>query len=113
MYLSFDDSAGLGDWYVDETILPDGLGPVTELVADKGMSFGLWIEPEMVNPDSDLYRNHPDWVLDATPPTLKIACRSAAAATHVRFLAPELLEQLSQLPQYARIENVSVRVIDN
>ena len=52
-------------------------------------------------------------VLDATPPTLKIACRNAAAATRVRFLAPELLEQLSQLPQYARIESVSVRVVDN
>ena len=58
-----DDSAGLGDWYVDEDVWPDGLHPLTSDVVDRGMVFGLWVEPEMVNPDSDLYRAHPDWVL--------------------------------------------------
>jgi alpha-galactosidase len=58
-----DDTAGLGDWYVDETVWPDGLTPLIEHVTGLGMRFGLWVEPEMVNEDSDLYRAHPDWVL--------------------------------------------------
>lgn len=58
-----DDSAGLGDWYVDESVWPDGLEPIIEHVTALGMEFGLWFEPEMVNPDSDLYRAHPDWAL--------------------------------------------------
>ena len=58
-----DDSAGLGDWYVDEGVWPQGLHPLVDAVRDLGMDFGLWVEPEMVNPDSDLARAHPDWVL--------------------------------------------------
>lgn len=57
------DNAGLGDWYVDETIYPDGLHPVVSHVRKHGLQFGLWFEPEMVNPDSDLYREHPEWAL--------------------------------------------------
>jgi alpha-galactosidase len=56
------DRAGLGDWTVNREKFPRGLGPLIEGVNDLGMRFGLWIEPEMVNPDSDLYRAHPDWV---------------------------------------------------
>lgn len=62
-----DDTAGLGDWRVDPAIYPDGLDPLVARVTTLGMEFGLWVEPEMVNPDSDLYRAHPDWAL-ATPP---------------------------------------------
>ncbi|GAB7191605.1 alpha-galactosidase [Kineococcus sp. NUM-3379] len=58
-----DDTAGLGDWYVDEDVWPQGLHPLVEHVRGLGLEFGLWVEPEMVNPDSDLYRAHPDWVL--------------------------------------------------
>ncbi|KZE92026.1 Alpha-galactosidase [Agromyces sp. NDB4Y10] len=58
-----DDTAGLGDWWVDETVWPDGLGPLIETVTSLGMEFGLWVEPEMVNLDSELARNHPDWIL--------------------------------------------------
>ncbi|KAB8195247.1 alpha-galactosidase [Nonomuraea phyllanthi] len=57
------DRAGLGDWYVDEGVWPDGLHPLAEHVRKLGMQFGLWFEPEMVNPDSDLLRAHPDWIL--------------------------------------------------
>jgi len=57
------DNAGLGDWYVDETVYPNGLQPIVDRVRQHGMQFGLWFEPEMVNPDSDLYRAHPDWAL--------------------------------------------------
>jgi alpha-galactosidase len=58
-----DDSSGLGDWYVDEKAWPDGLHPLVDHVHELGMEFGLWVEPEMVNPDSDLARAHPDWIL--------------------------------------------------
>ncbi len=66
-----DDTAGLGDWYVSPDMWPDGLDPLISHVRALGMEFGLWVEPEMVNPDSDLYRAHPDWVLrvgDRLPP---------------------------------------------
>ncbi|MGW7354651.1 alpha-galactosidase [Streptomyces sp. NPDC054784] len=66
-----NDRTGLGDWYVDEDAHPDGLGPLIDHVRGLGMEFGLWVEPEMVNPDSDLCRAHPDWLLadpDRPPP---------------------------------------------
>lgn len=58
-----DARRALGDWTPDEAKYPDGLGPLIAHVQRLGMDFGLWVEPEMVNPDSDLYRAHPDWVL--------------------------------------------------
>jgi len=58
-----NDKAGLGDWWPDEQKFPRGLTPLIEQVNAMGMDFGLWIEPEMVNPDSDLYRAHPEWVI--------------------------------------------------
>jgi alpha-galactosidase len=58
-----DDRAGLGDWTVDAEVWPDGLHPIVDKVRSLGMQFGLWFEPEMVNPDSDLARDHPDWLL--------------------------------------------------
>ena len=58
-----NDETSLGDWTVDPTQFPNGLGPLIDAVHGLGMSFGLWVEPEMVSPDSDLYRAHPDWVL--------------------------------------------------
>ncbi len=58
-----DDSRALGDWQVDDRKYPDGLDPLIDHVRGLGMGFGLWLEPEMVNSDSDLYRARPDWVL--------------------------------------------------
>ena len=58
-----DDNAGLGDYTVNKKKLPDGLSGLADKIGRLGMSFGLWFEPEAVNPDSDLYRAHPDWVL--------------------------------------------------
>ncbi len=58
-----DDNTGLGDWFVNEKKLPGGLQPLIERVNALGMKFGLWVEPEMVSEDSDLYRAHPDWAL--------------------------------------------------
>ncbi|MEO6988960.1 MAG: alpha-galactosidase, partial [Aquihabitans sp.] len=58
-----DDTQGLGDWAVDRSKLPDGLGPLIDHTLDRGLRFGLWVEPEMVNPRSELYEAHPDWVV--------------------------------------------------
>ncbi len=57
------DDAGLGDWWPDPKKFPDGLAPLIARVNALGMDFGLWLEPEMVSPNSDLYRAHPDWVI--------------------------------------------------
>lgn len=56
-----DDHAGLGDWFVNTEKFPNGLGELIDRVNALGMDFGLWVEPEMVNPDSDLFRAHPEW----------------------------------------------------
>src|SRR5699024_10642408 len=57
------DRAGLGDWVVNRDRLPDGIPGLASRIREMGMKFGIWIEPEMVNKDSDLYREHPDWSL--------------------------------------------------
>lgn len=60
-----DDRSGLGDWVVSPDVWPDGLHPLVERVRALGMQFGLWFEPEMVNPDSEVARAHPEWILSA------------------------------------------------
>lgn len=60
-----DDTSSLGDWYQHKTKFPSGLANFVSRVKAKGIKFGIWIEPEMVNPDSELYRAHPDWVMVA------------------------------------------------
>ena len=57
------DNAGLGDWEVNEKKLPNGIGTLVEAAKENNVKFGIWIEPEMVNPKSDLYNEHPDWVI--------------------------------------------------
>lgn len=69
-----NDRAGLGDWVVDRQVWPDGLHPLVNRVRELGMEFGLWVEPEMVNPDSDLARAHPEWIL-ATAGGLPVSWR--------------------------------------
>ena len=58
-----DDNSGLGDWYVNEKKLGETLGGLVKRVNDLGVKFGIWVEPEMISEDSDLYREHPDWAL--------------------------------------------------
>ncbi|MCI1787619.1 MAG: alpha-galactosidase [Actinomyces sp.] len=60
-----NDRAGLGDWTVDPQVWPQGLHPLVDRVRALGMQFGLWVEPEMINVDSDLARAHPEWILRA------------------------------------------------
>ncbi len=66
-----NDKAGLGDYTVNKKKLPEGLEGLSKHLRDKGLEFGLWFEPESVNPDSDLHRAHPDWALtDSFEPVL-------------------------------------------
>lgn len=62
-YPRSNDRAGLGDWQETKTKLPHGLGYLVQQAEAKGIKFGIWIEPEMVNPKSELYEKHPDWIL--------------------------------------------------
>jgi alpha-galactosidase len=100
------DDAGLGDWYVDEAVWPNGLHPLAERVRKHGMQFGLWFEPEMVNPDSDLARAHPDWFL-ADPARLPQEQRNQQVLDVAR---PEafayLLERIGELVAEYRIDYI-------
>jgi alpha-galactosidase len=58
-----DDKNGLGDWQEDKTKLPSGIGYLVKQAESKGIKFGIWLEPEMVNPKSELYEKHPEWIL--------------------------------------------------
>ena len=95
-----DDTAGLGDWTVDEQVWPQGLHPLVEHVHGLGMDFGLWVEPEMVNEDSDLVRAHPDWLLRGRrelPPPWRhqqvLDLQHPDAFAHVRDALLALLEE--------------------
>ena len=92
-----DDTAGLGDWTCDPVKYPNGLKPLAEKVSALGMEFGLWVEPEMVNPDSDLYRAHPEWALH-------LAGRAQPAARHQLVLNMALPEVRDYL--FGALDNV-------
>jgi len=99
-----DDHAGLGDWYVDESVWPHGLHPLVEHVHSLNMQFGLWFEPEMVNPDSDLARAHPDWIL-AAPGRLPAESRRQQVLSLTRpQIYRYLLERLDSLVKEYRID---------
>jgi alpha-galactosidase len=90
-----DDHAGLGDWRVDEQVWPGGLHRLADYVRARGMQFGLWFEPEMVNPDSDLYRAHPDWILSAGGRRPPLARNQLVLDLTRPEVAGYLLEQIS------------------
>ncbi len=60
-----DDTSSLGDWFTNESKLPNGIAATAKAIRETGMKFGLWFEPEMCNEDSDLYREHKDWVIES------------------------------------------------
>ena len=101
-----DDRRGLGDWTVNEKKLPGGLTRLSEEIHARGMSFGLWIEPEMVNEDSDLYRAHPDWAL-RDPGRKPVMSRSQLVLDLSREDVQDyLFEAISALLRGARIEYI-------
>lgn len=92
-----NDEAGLGDWTVDPSIYPEGLKPVVDHVQSLGMEFGLWVEPEMVNIDSDLYREHSDWILGG-PPDAQVPFRNQFVLDMARKeVADNIFKQLDDL----------------
>jgi alpha-galactosidase len=96
-----DDKRALGDWTVDERSWPEGLTPLVDRVTASGMQFGLWVEPEMVSLDSDLAREHPEWILrDDNRPLPKswrnqlvLDLDNPAAREHVRDAIGALLDE--------------------
>ena len=84
------DRRGLGDWFVDPVTWPEGLGPLVRHVRELGMQFGLWVEPEMANPDSELLRRHPDWVLGTPGRQLRTARHQVA----IDLARPEVADYL-------------------
>lgn len=97
-----DDSAGLGDWTADPVKYPEGLRPLADRIVALGMEFGLWVEPEMVNPDSELYRAHPEWALSLPgrePPTARHQLVLDLSQGEVRdYLFDALDALLAELP---------------
>lgn len=92
-----DDRHGLGDWEVSPEVHPEGLAPLFDDLRSRGLDIGLWVEPEMVNPDSDLFRAHPDWVL-ATPGYEAVTGRHQLVLDLTRpEVFDHLLERLSRL----------------
>jgi alpha-galactosidase len=97
-----DDTSSLGDWWTDNTKYPNGLKPLADHVVGLGMEFGLWVEPEMVNPDSELYRAHPHWAL-ATPGRPVITARNQLVLDMAKpevgdYLFTKIAALLAELP---------------
>ncbi len=97
-----NDTSSLGDWWADAAKYPNGLKSLADRVTGLGMEFGLWVEPEMVSPDSELYRAHPDWAL-ATPGRPTLAARNQLVLDMVRpevsdYLFDKIAALLEELP---------------
>ncbi|MFE9614276.1 alpha-galactosidase [Streptomyces sp. NPDC006012] len=100
------DRAGLGDWTPNPDRFPRGLAPLADQVHALGMQFGIWVEPEMVNPDSELYRAHPDWV-QYQPGRKRTELRNQLVLNLAREDVQEYLwEQLDTLLSSAPIDYV-------
>ena len=99
-----DDTQGLGDWYVNLNKLPDGISGLSRKVEELGLKFGLWIEPEMVNKNSELYRAHPDWIL-STPDRFESPSRYQHVLDYSR---PEVVDAIfSMLNQLLSTSKIS------
>ena len=92
-----NDRSGLGDWWPDPQKYPQGLGPLITHVQGLGMEFGLWVEPEMVNPDSDLFRVHPDWALQSAGHALQLGRQQLALDVSRTEVADYLFNKLDAL----------------
>lgn len=92
-----NDSSSLGDWWPDAGKYPQGLGPLAKHVSALGMQFGLWVEPEMVNPDSVLYRAHPDWALGMAGRPVQTARNQLVLNTALPEVQDELFGKLDAL----------------
>ncbi|MBE7209422.1 MAG: alpha-galactosidase [Gluconacetobacter diazotrophicus] len=101
-----NDKRGLGDWHVSPAVFPQGLRPLADHVRGLGMEFGLWFEPEMVSPDSDLFRARPDWVLHVAGRPLRTARHQLVLDIARREVADHLFEAIA-----ARVDEIGVDYI--
>lgn len=92
-----DDRRALGDWWADRRKYPDGLAPLAGHVVNNGMEFGLWVEPEMVNPDSDLFRAHPGWAMQTKGRPLLTARNQLVLDLTQPVVCDYLFESMSKL----------------
>lgn len=101
-----DDHTSLGDWFVDTRKLPDGLGGLGTKINQLGMKFGLWFEPEMISPLSELYKKHPDWCIHI-PGRRRTLSRNQLILNLARTEVQDyIIEQISSVLQSAPIEYV-------
>jgi alpha-galactosidase len=101
-----NDRQGLGDWTVARSIFPQGLRPLSDHVHARGMQFGLWYEPEMANPDSDVFRAHPDWALQVRGRPLLTSRRQVALDISRPEVADHLFTTLSHEVTNSRIDYI-------
>jgi len=101
-----DDTSSLGDWYVDKRKIPSGLDGLGKRVNEMGLKFGIWFEPEMVSPDSELYRKHPDWCLQVKGRPLS-QCRNQYVLDMTRKeVREEILRMMKEIIKSAPIEYI-------
>jgi len=101
-----DDTSSLGDWYVDKRKIPSGLDGLGKRLNEMGLKFGIWFEPEMVSPDSELYRKHPDWCLQVKGRPLS-QCRNQYVLDMTRKeVREEILRMMKEIIKSAPIEYI-------
>lgn len=101
-----DDCSSLGDWFVNEEKLHGGLASLVKRVNDLGVKFGIWFEPEMISPDSDLYREHPDWCLHIEGRDKSISRSQYVLDMTRKDVRDNIFEQMSKVLSSANIEYV-------
>lgn len=101
-----DDTSSLGDWFVDKRKLPDGLDGFGKKLNEMGLKFGLWFEPEMVSPDSELYRKHPDWCLQVKGRTLTQSRNQYVLDITREDVRKEILRMMKEILKTAPIEYI-------
>ena len=100
------DNCSLGDWYVNENKLKGGIGSLIKRVNDLGLKFGIWYEPEMISPDSDLYRAHPDWCIQVKGRDKSIARLQYVLDMSRKEVVDNIFEQMSNVLANNNIEYV-------
>ena len=101
-----NDNCSLGDWVVNEEKITTGLKDLVDKVNEIGLEFGIWFEPEMVSPDSDLYRAHPDWCIHV-PGRTRTECRNQLVLDLSRQdVCDYIVEAVSNILDTANIEYV-------
>ena len=102
----YDDNRALGDWRVNEEKLPGGLKYLVDEINKLGMKFGIWFEPEMVSPDSDLYREHPDWAIAIPGRTGSLSRNQYVLDLTRREVLDHTYESIAKILRSANIEYV-------